>query len=669
MAMGPILALVLGIALRRTNIALDRQTWLLVVGVVSYFSWMCLAMAWGTSRTSGWWRVLERGSALTALLATLVSGVSSTLLLRWAGAASAIVLIIALAVDSWYQWGTTEFAMFGFGHWNYLLNPHAPPLLGWTILSLVAWRRGERQSGSEWVLLTAGWLALTALVVVTHRRGVPIALIAGMLTAAWAWWARRSPRWAWITGGALASLVLASLTWLFVSAMGTYRQERLLQYWASAAVAWHHFPFGVGPYGEADIVTDPSEPARRMTATGGYALHAHCEPLDALLCGGLPGLGLFLGLAVLVGVRIARIADAGERTAWAALMGAVAVHLMTDPTFGQDLGLWWLLVLIGCVFRAETTSSGGRIRTLVLGRWMVLLVPLAVFGSGTALVPALVPAQAQEGSIFSRRLAYAKLTIHPQWCMKLIEEQLRRGDLEPSQRRQALDLFERRMGEHPEVLGQRAIYLPPDEPELALDATLRLVKMLPFEHRGYLRLDELLRRHPEFTQRVPPQLIGRIRRLTGDPGLQPIQAARIPESLDDAIDRWSEAVWCLDQGRDNATGKVLLEMLGARFANVPAIAELAFLASLDEPQSYRWLLRHRGYVLERFGNIFPSATSYVVTPKHAQTVMDWLGEFVPEDVAAVRGGRRPPSLLEYAELTPYYRELMRLAGLERRASR
>jgi hypothetical protein len=495
-----------------------------------------------------------------------------------------------------------------------------------------------------------------------------MALVVALGTCWWfsLWHGRRRLAMLMLAAGAM--LVIAAATYVYGHEVHAYRMERLRLYQAALAAALEGFPWGWGSYGSTHINTSASEAARHLTATGGWALHAHNEVLDVLLTSGPVGLVLWLTVAWAVASRARRIIDPVMRLACTAMLAAVAAHMMTDPVYGQDIGQLYLAVMMALVY-ASPASPGAGWRPPPL-RWnmRLLLWPFvlcAVWGASRAIYPAVLHADAEP----SARIKCHSACLHPQWASLLYSRLI--GD-------PTIDLVVRRRiaAENVAKLGLTMANIPPQlaipdpaDPRLQATEIMRFVTRMPFERLGYLYLDVLLKAHPELSTEVPAATLARLPYLRGDRGLPVPDLDVVPGSMDEAIDCFAHLLWALDTGVPMDRIAPGLHNLCQRYVDIPGISLIAVEAGLEKPEIFDFLRPYRANMQETFNLRAGEILAGIKTSEQARRAMPlvrFLWQSVVEDCEA---GRMSPIIRLDTAFYPIHGAVVRVWGLSRIAPR
>jgi hypothetical protein len=199
---------------------------------------------------------------------------------------------------------------------------------------LVGFELGRRGKREEALLWFGAFGVVGAAIAATGSLGAAVGAMAAVC-AALALRVLPGRAGAWTVVGAFAAAAVATLVcpWALpnlvppAGAEGELSAGLRWQVWNGAAhAAWAALPFGAGAGASADLYTG-GRPAGLPYAV----VHAHSEPVNALVELGLPGLVLAAVAAVVVARRIAGT-PSGATRAWAPAVGvfAVAGHALVD---------------------------------------------------------------------------------------------------------------------------------------------------------------------------------------------------------------------------------------------------------------------------------------------------------------------------------------------------
>jgi len=600
----------------------DRDVrWVLIIGL-AFCCWNAAVTFGRHNLESYWWRIPERSAALCAFLALCGGKASAGERLRVMAMACSSVVILGMSLDSWNAWGTPQWATdamgtFGFGHPNYLFNMIHPVMLAAALHACCRpgeWRRSER------IWLVCGWAALAFGIYITKRRGVPVALIAGLGLCWWVslWHSRRRLAYAILALAGTAAMGLG--LYLYSHEMPAYRMGRLRLYQAALETAAHGFPWGWGSYGANQIIHSTSEASRHLTATGGWAFHAHNEILDVLLEGGPVAVALWVMAGWLIWSRVRRIIDPVLRQSAIVMVGAIGTHMMTDPVFGQDCGQLYLAVMIAWIFVAPARPSGRGWRPPVLWNIRLMawpLVLLSCWGVATGIYPAVLHRDAEAAV----REKCHKAAMHPQWASLSFKDLVVNPALSAVKKREIAAVQLSKTGWTMSNIPPQISYSDTADPAGQVVDLLRFIDKLPFERIGYRGLDILLTQNPALKEMVPPRILANLPYLRGDIGLAEPDLQMAPTTMDEAIDCFARIIWALERGLPIERIAPALQALCRRYADIPGVSLIAVEAGLEKPEVFDFLIPYKDNMKECYLTRTSEILGELKTPAQARIAL------------------------------------------------
>lgn len=564
-------------------------------------------------------RVAEQATAIAAVVAMLAWQPAPRAVVRWLGAAGAAGLLVG-GIGAWYH----ELDGFGLGNKNYLVNVASPCLLGWLILEAWCWRHEGRPPWRRLAVLGLGLIALAVFVVVTTRRGATLGwcLVGVALLVRWAW-----PRHRLLAGGVALAFVAGTIAFalsILLKPPGAPRSLRQILYPAAMDAideSWRSLLFGRGHLGALDVLDASGESAKRYVNTGSWMEDAHNELLDALLDGGIVALALTLVLIGIVVWRSTRIRDTGLRLAVQGTGLALAIPYLTDNALSKIAGHLVLAVFAGLVLAAPVragTRTWGRLRFPPVF-W--LLAPLAATASfiGAWQAPyAFHPGGATQSD--TRRALERSLNMQSLASpgIPLVRSYLISGDL-PAAEGLSDDIMSK-LGPVSQLPAYRATVelirldramaayrkaeragapLPAEpDPRPTLAALLFTAQRHPFQRVVYDQIHELLGMFSGLEEHIPPRILYRVRRMAGEPEMEPPDLSRRPTEMEAAADYLAEVVWAIVNDHPWRELSAPLEHLARHYGRTPTVARLvarSVLAATDpangETYRFPWLGR------------------------------------------------------------------------------
>ena len=557
----------------------DRNQQLIALVCLGLTAWLWAVDLWGPrSLPAGQWRALERTAGVSVALAMVAGGADPRLVLRsaaWTGLA-----ICGLVVIAWFWQGVpppgqTKTA-FGFGGVNVCLTIAVPAMLAWGAWLVARHVHGQRTWWGDWAVLAIGTVLAATISWVLERRG-PVAAIAavpGFLLMRW-WW-RRS-RTSLIVGGVL--LAVAGTWWLVAYGrdpeLVSRRTLRLSLYPAAAKLAWYGMPWGLGDYGGLHLQWFRDPDAQLATQTEWY-LHLHNEVLDLVVAGGFLALLAVVALAVLVVRRVGSCTDPALAGASGVLVATVAVHALTDNSYGQPAGTLWCAAVLGLLLTLPVRPTTPW--PLPEPRWWTLLLgPIAAWGVLQAAPMALLPADAP---LAEHERAYSH-RLHPE---TIHAELVRRIGGSPSKTlpslRGELASAIQRLGPSGSLpwLYALSLRLTDGDASERLHFLAIYLDVHPLEARAYVELQNLLSERPELASLVPGPVLRRTALVAGLASKSTATNPQPPRTVAGLADLWAEVVWHIRRGRDPKEFQSRLEALAAapiRDARVDSLLEAA----------------------------------------------------------------------------------------------
>lgn len=680
----------------------DRSVRRIVLVLLAFVAWMAVQLLWAPSMVElGLGRCLLLAAAVAIAMAVAADRPGLDALVPAVGMGALAALTVSL-VGVWI----TGYDGFGLGNTNHLLNSCSPAQLGWAAYMLVRWRQGRRPPAWQ----VAGLLALTVLlwhqvfyaIPGIPRRGVILAALATVGVFGLIAVRRRFPRTTAAAVGVVAGGALVAAAWLFSQPVSDPRQERVLIYTAAWQAAIDHLPLGAGNHATLRMHDETASGPRHLSASNAWAIHSHSEPLEILLCGGLPGAALAAAFVVLLAMRLRRIADPSHRAAAIAIAAGIAVHAATDNILSIPSSIAWYGVLLGVLLRADTDAAQPRparwprLAGLTLGAVcaaaMVREVPTALvsFNAGPEERTAAIRTSCMADFICSQWSAaldgwlYTDRPTEAAACAAMLMGKLDGGansllgEIETSglcgeaarvRLTEALRAIAKgRVSAVSDARDAAAEGTEMDRRELA--ATLRYLHRTPFHRFGYEHLDPVLTRRPDLLGEVPAKYVVRLRYRRGDRALAP-PTLREPRDVEEAADAFAGLMWAHQNGWDAERMSPCLEGLVARFGDIPDVALLVVEMSRDlPPGSFPWIDRHRGILARAAEKIYPAdrvrLLDSIQTPAQAAAAWSILRWLYPRTGGSVEQ-HRMDRWRENAD--PIWERLVRVWGLSLRHAR
>jgi hypothetical protein len=632
-----VLAMPLVVAWRVPNTAsVDRTLRWIVAAMVGLVVWHCLQLGWVTPLVD---IGLGRAGLFAAATALAIAGATALeqpeALFPAIGVSALAAMVVALT-GVWL----TGYDGFGLGNPNHLLAACCPAQLGWCawlIRSAVL-----RQAVPRWQYVAAAlltillWHQVFWAIPGYPRRGViaATATVSAVFAGAWLWRARRPLALA--LAGGLAIVALAGSIRLFSHPVVDSRNERALMYAAAWQAGVASLPWGGGSYCSLRLSGFEGESARHFAATNSWTFHVHDEPLEELMCGGLPGLALLLGGAALVAWRTMRIREPAQRWGAGAIGIAMCVHAATDNAFAVPAVIGWGGVLLGAMLRCPAGPPAPT-------RWLGATAWVLALGAGAALVrelpsvalPLWADGDERLRAVQASGMADFQVTEWPHGLDLMLDE----GRIPDAERflaavrgkigyganvGLAACIIPGRAGEadrervtaaladlrrHPlSALGALASAATAaarhDTEELA--AAIAYIHRAPFNRIGYDHLDEVLSRRHDLIPLVPKRDVVRLHYRRGDHGL-PLPVWQAPRDIDEAADLMAALMWANQRGADPRLMSPWLESLVARYGDIPDVCLLTVEMVRDVPEgSYPWLTAHLPILVRASEKIYPA---------------------------------------------------------------
>ena len=569
----------------------DRGQQAVVLVVVTLIAWMATLQAiLPHAYPSGWWRVAERCAYLSAFILILATRPAPALAMRAFGAAAAVTVTGALAVNLANDcFGPGETRCFGFGHINILANTTGPALIAWCTW-LACSRDRDRVAWGSWALAAVGVGCLAAIVIGTQRRGVPLAAGAALFILL----ALRLLAWRRPIGLVFVALPLVlampRLMTLFTVDVPNLRDERIALYRAGFDGVVASFPFGFGHYGAKHLSEVDGEHARHLIATGSWGYHIHNEPLDILLDGGIPAFALAVAIIGLSVLRLRRLTDPRARQAFAAMGAAILVHAMTDNVYGTEVGQAWLAAALGLLWSAPVNNPAAGARwfpSLRFIQWPLVLI--SCWGATHAIYPAVLHREAYS----SVRFQCLQQALNPQTVNGGAVQMLFKSDppMDVADRRAVLAETVRRVGWSAVLAAQDpSLVVDHSRPELAAAALLRLMRFSEFNKTAYEGLLTLAQSHPHVCAMIPERVQRRLPYLAGKPALPRPDLSLEPLNIDAAADLYAAIIWSITMGAPWSEIERPLWNLCRRYGDIPGVTMLVLEVLTEAPPgSLPWI--------------------------------------------------------------------------------
>lgn len=564
----------------------DREQQVLLALLATLAAWQaCVTLGSERALPAGEWRTIERVSAL-GIAACAVSGAADPAsFLRHATAMA--VTACGLVVLAWAWQGVPPpqalNSAFGFGGINVVLTVAVPALLGGAAWQWALHRLGRRVSLAQVALCVAGTALVAVISVVLQRRG-PLAAIGAVLLAAGAGWARRRSCRVTVLLTLLALGALAGgLAWCSTDPDWFARRGlRLWIYLAGARLAWEGMPWGYGDYGALHLQWSGDPNAQWLTQVEWY-LHLHNELLDSAANGGMVALLLLMCIVVHVWRRVHACTDPALAAAARALLVAVAVHGLTDNSYGQPVGALWIAAVLGFVLVLPARAAPPW--KVPGARWWVFATgPLAAWGALQAAPMALV---ASDAPLAEHRRVHAR-RLHPE---SLRGEVLQRWQRTlPAMMRGHVESALHRLGPSAELPWLHVLALREGDRDFS-DSVTRLRSLIlflsahPFVPEAYRELDSLLQSRPASLPEVPATILRRSA-WVGGAAVVPDAEGAPPGTVGALADDWAQAVWYIRRRDSPALLSPLADRLAAAPVRITAVASLRqAIAELRDAQA------------------------------------------------------------------------------------
>ena len=577
--------------------ALQRQ----VLWFAASIAWiaLCLLLHPGRFLLGLGWIGLDV-AGLSLFLAVACSGTQAARGMLVTGVSAACALGIAMIGNT-----LSRSDCFGLGNINYILDSTSPQLLCLSVL--VGHRLWHRQrmpvvatAVSALGLATLLWAILWSSYI---RRGPLIAMVVVAAALALPWCYRRYRRTT-VAAGACGVVVL--LTALILAAqvqLPSFRFDRLFIYHAAVQSILHRPLSGNGPYAALDFCNMPDEMARHWSSVGHWTLSAHCEWLDAMLAGGVLSGVLWLLTYGAVALRIARIAEPGERAAAIALGAALLTHALTDNAYSTVAPRLVMYASLGLIFLCRTQPD----ETAVTRPWLTVILArlpspriVGALGVLTGLLVATCELPSACLPVHAPPLSHLRAlrcTVLPETVVEefadVFEPLVR--DRKLGTCKQAFDIARSRLGYFgPTITAQQQLagtrlQVVEGDPVLwatqteqahdlevgdAVAAHVQLLGVFPFQTESYLTLGATLLRHPSVVQAVPDAVYRPLTYLANCDA-QPLSAlSGSAGSMDEAILLYAQTYWWLHTGRAPAGAQPSVLALAQRYGDNPDVARL-----------------------------------------------------------------------------------------------
>jgi O-antigen ligase len=623
----------------------DVIGWFTVLGIV-WLLWMCLVQGvLAPAYRCGWWRFAEYAAALSTCLFVALQRVGSAHSLRLLGVAVTCSLGVALVVN-WDCDLLSPFQTFcfGFGHINILMCTAGPSLMAWCVYLAVSMKEGDRPRPRDLIIAACGIVFITALAITTGRRGV---IFASAAVAAWfalVWVTKRSKPLAIGLVLLMAASFAIYQAHLFTQDLSIGRNERILIYKSGWDAVRQGFPWGLGFYGTLQVQHAAGEAARHITAGGSKGTHIHNEFLDKLIDGGPIGLLLVLALLALIAYRIWNIRERPVRYAFQALAIAIAVHMMTDNSYGSTTGLMWGAVIAGMMLAAPSVSPIWPIRILPGARlimWPLSLI--SVWGVTREIYPAVLHKDATvEVRLLCMRRALEPQTVDLHVVEMCFDDSM---NVNMATKKTVVDLGVEKLGWSGMLAvaqGRWAMEL--GSPRQQVEAMLRILGFTAFDKPTYAQLAILLEQHPDCVGLVPPVVQRRLAYMQGRPGLASPNLDQPIDSIDLAADCYAALIWKIAVGRPWAEIKPPLYRLLEKYGDVPGVTQLMLEATrLAPPGTFADVPKYADILL--WGTRYPGMDQPIrdasTVPAEAEALAPLMMRMYPEIFRQFETGTMP----------------------------
>jgi hypothetical protein len=347
-------------------------------------------------------------------------------------------------------------------------------------------------------------------------------------------------------------------------------------------------PWGFGNYGALHLQHLPYESTKHMIATGAWGMHVHNEFLDAGLDGGILAFLLVVFMSILTVIRVWTIADPTMRLACQAGSIAIFIHLLTDNTYGEAYGQFWMGIMLGVFWLAESRPKEGGVFLNPLKRFpsaFVLALPLVLisaYGAVTSFYPALISGT----SSAEIRLKALKLSLEPQLVNKFTLDLLSDGITNQAMRRSLIDVSVRKMGWNMALAREDATYYINESvgSEQGVKAFVRFLEFEPFSRTIYNELRKYLERFPQTAKFLPKETQVRLLYISGTPGLKKPDIFVVPKNIYAAQDLEAALIWHILNGTSWQEIAHGIKNLTDRYGNIPDVAQFAFETTREAPR-------------------------------------------------------------------------------------
>jgi hypothetical protein len=691
-------------------VACDRGLRWAIFAMLAMAAWGLVQLGWRTPLVDlglGHAAVLAASTAAAIAVATGRAGPRALI------PALGVSALLAIPISIHGVW-LTHYDGFGFGNINQLVNIGSPIALAWC--ALIVCRRAAAEAVPRWEYPAAAALVALMLYEVfwsipgVPRRGVLVAaaVVLAWFAMRWLWRRRRPVALALLAVVGVAALALGARA--FTHPVADPRVERVQLYAAAAETAAAELPWGGGAYTSLRLDSFHGEMTRHLTATNTWTFHMHCELLEQLMNGGLPGAALLLGWVAIVARRTLRIADAPSRHAATAAGIAMVVHANTDNLFAVPSCLACGGVIVGMMLRCPVIDAPTPTRWLrpVALAIAVACLPVAarelrptglsVDAEPAARLAALRDTTQADFAVtqwtdgFDRLFAAASYDEAAAYTVvvnrktgggsnavlaeSIIAQHV--GD----ERRERLRVALRSIGagawrELPAALAAASEVAAADADELR--ATLLYLNRTPFNRLGYDHLGGILDRRPDLVPTVAHEYVVRLRYRRGDPGLpepgwlrDAASAEPAPRGIDDAADLMAGLMWAFMRGYPPRTISAGLEPLVRRYGDIPDVCLLVVELARDLPaDAFPWRPSQHPILMRAAEKIYPGdkvrLLQSIAAPAQAESEWPLLRGIFPRTARSFEHGGMDPQRDQNEAVWAELARIWGLAGIRARA--
>ena len=590
---------------------------------------------------SGWWKFSEKSAAFVVFLLIISTCHSAKTLLTLLGAASALAATVTCTVSILMgRLGDMGAALYGFGHLNILMCTIGPAVIAWSVVMIADFKAGKKVPLAVTLTWILGCTSLFLLAYATQRRGISLALaaIASWLIAAWLWKKlNKAGKYIAVSFVIVAIIAVVYKISLWDPSQIIGRNERIGLYIMGLDGFLGGLPWGFGNYGMLHLQHLPYESTKHMIAMGTWGMHVHNEFLDAGLDGGMPALLLVVFMSILTVIRVWTIADPTMRLACQAGSIAIFIHLLTDNTYGEAYGQFWMGIMLGVFWLAESRPKEGGGFLTPLKRFpsaYLLALPLVLvstYGAVTSFYPAVI----SNTSSAEIRFKALKLSLEPQLVNKFTLDLLSEESKAQAMRRSLIDVSVRKLGWNMALAREEATYYINESvgSEQGVKAFVRFLEFEPFSRTIYNELRKYLERFPQTAKFLPKETQVRLLYISGTPGLKKPDIFVVPKNIYAAQDLEAALIWHILNGTSWQEIAHGVKNLTDQYGNIPDIAQFAFEVTREAPKgTFSWSeaeLIRLNYGLAREQLELRDLLQKVKTPTQARAIKCFITHVYP----------------------------------------